>query len=199
MLRRMPPHHMEQVHARLERTHHASYGLVEHPIGNMIKQMTLELKVDDEVNVSLVPNRRERPRVCQVLQRPFDGAHQHLSRSVQRDLARETFLEWTEADDEVGDDLSLVLAVDTRAAAPGDEQGIVLHVSHDREKLVGTIGERRLLLETRHVTPPALYATPATHRTAGRKRDISAIIRRCIGLSPHMDVRDLVSRSCGRR
>lgn len=26
MLRRMPPHHMEQVHARLERTHHASCG-----------------------------------------------------------------------------------------------------------------------------------------------------------------------------
>src|SRR5271166_5266603 len=167
MLRRMPPHHMEQVHARLERTHHASYGLVEHPIGNMIKQMTLELKVDDEVNVSLVPNRRERPRVRQVVQRPFEGAHQHLSRSVQHDLAREAFLKWTEPDDEVGDDLSLVLAVDTRAAAPGDEQGIVLHVSHDREKLVGTIGERRLLLVTRHVTPPPFCAMPTTHRTAG--------------------------------
>ena len=52
MLRRMaPPHHVHQVHARRERTHHAGRGLMEHPVGNMIKQMTFELKVDDEVNV----------------------------------------------------------------------------------------------------------------------------------------------------
>jgi hypothetical protein len=35
----------------------------------MIKQMTLELKIDDEVNVSLVSNWREGPCVCQMLQR----------------------------------------------------------------------------------------------------------------------------------
>jgi hypothetical protein len=62
----------------------------------MIKQMTLELKIDDEVNVSLVSNWREGPCVCQMLQRAFGGAHQHLSRPVQRDLAREAFLEWTD-------------------------------------------------------------------------------------------------------
>lgn len=41
MLRRVPSHQMEQVSARLERTHHAGHGFMEHPIGNMIKQMTL--------------------------------------------------------------------------------------------------------------------------------------------------------------
>jgi hypothetical protein len=89
-----------------------------------------------------------------MLQRPFDAAHTYLSRSVQRDLAREAFLERTEPDDEVSDDLLLVLAEDMRAAAPGDEQGIVLHVRHDCEKLVGTIGKRRLFLVTRHITSP---------------------------------------------
>jgi hypothetical protein len=81
----------------------------------MIKQMTLELKTDDEVNVSLVSNWREGPCVCQMLQRAFGGAHQHLSRPVQRDLAREAFLEWTEPDDEVGDYLALILGDRTRA------------------------------------------------------------------------------------
>ena len=75
MLRGVPPHHMDQMHARRERTHHAGCRLVEHPIGNMIKQMTLELKVYDEVNVSLVSNRRERPCVGQMLQRTFGGTH----------------------------------------------------------------------------------------------------------------------------
>jgi len=150
---RMPLHQVDQVHARLERTHHASCRLVEHPIGNMIEQMTFELKVDHEVDNRLILNRRERPGVDQVLQRPLDGAHQHLSRSVQRDLAPETFLEWSKSDDKVGDDLSLILVEDTCAAAPRDEQWIVLYVCDDREKLVGTIGELRLLLMTRHVTP----------------------------------------------
>jgi hypothetical protein len=40
MLRRMPPHHMKQVHARLEGIHHSGRGLVEHPARNVIKQMT---------------------------------------------------------------------------------------------------------------------------------------------------------------
>jgi hypothetical protein len=133
----------------------------------MVKQMTLELKVDAEVNVSLVSNRREHPSVCQVLKRPFDGTHQQLSRSVQRDLARETLLERTKADDEVGDDLSLVLAMDTRAAAPGHEQRIVLHVRHDREKLVSAIAERSLFLVTRHITLPHSCAVPAKYPTVG--------------------------------
>jgi hypothetical protein len=126
---------------------------MEHPIGDMIQQMTFELKVDYEIDVGLVASRRESPRICQVLQRALDGTHQHLPWSLQGDLAREAFLEWSESDDEVGYDLSLILAVDTRAAAPGDEQGIVLHVGDDREKLVGTIGKRRLLFMARHFTP----------------------------------------------
>ena len=75
MLRGTPAHHMQQVDARLERTHHTSCRLMEHPVGNMIKQMTLELKIDDEVNLSLVSNWRERPCVCQMLQRTFGGTH----------------------------------------------------------------------------------------------------------------------------
>jgi hypothetical protein len=146
---------MEHMHARFKRTHHTSRGLVEHLIGNMIKQMTLELKVDDEVNVSLVSNWRERPCVYQMLPRTFGGTHEHLSRPIQRDLARGAFLEWTEPDDEVGDYLSLVLAMYTRAAALWHEQGIILHVRHDRRKFVGAIGERNLFLVTRHVTPPS--------------------------------------------
>src|SRR5271166_942014 len=157
MLRCTPPHHMDQVNARLECAHHPSCGLVEHPSGDMIKQMTLELKVNEEVYVCLVIGLRECPRVRQVLQRPsFDGAHQHLSRSIQRNLTGKTFLEWTEPDDEVGQDLALVCAVDTCAAAPGDEQGIVLYVRNDSEELIGTVSERRLLLVMRHVEPPGL-------------------------------------------
>jgi hypothetical protein len=38
------------------------------------------------------------------------------------------------------------------AAAPGCEQGMVFYASHCREEPVGTIGERRLFLVTRHVT-----------------------------------------------
>src|SRR5271165_788163 len=61
MLRCMPAHHMAQVSARLERAHHPRRDVVEHLSGDMIKQMTLELKVDDEVYVSLVPDGRECP------------------------------------------------------------------------------------------------------------------------------------------
>ena len=75
MLCGMPPHHMEQVDARFESTHHTGCRLVEHPIGNMIKQMSLELKVDDEINECPVPNRRECPSVGQELQWSFYGAH----------------------------------------------------------------------------------------------------------------------------
>jgi hypothetical protein len=76
MPRRVPQlHHMQQVHARLEGTHHTSCCLMKHPIGNMIKQMTFKLKVYDEVNMSPLPNRRKCPSVGQMLQRSFDGAH----------------------------------------------------------------------------------------------------------------------------
>jgi hypothetical protein len=142
---------------------------MEHPIGNMIEQMSLELKVDGEINVCPVPNRREGPSVGQVLQWSFDGAHQNLSRPIQRDLAGEAFLEWTEPDDEVGDYLPLVLTVDTSAAAPRHEQGIVLYICNDPEKLVGIIGEHRLFLVTRHVTPTPL-AVPETQLAAAHNR-----------------------------
>jgi hypothetical protein len=64
MVRCMSLDHVEQVYARLERTHHTSCGLMEHPVGHMIEQMTLKLKVDDEIHVGLVANGRERPSVC---------------------------------------------------------------------------------------------------------------------------------------
>src|SRR5580692_1238294 len=130
MLHTMPAHHVEQMHARLERTHHARCRFMEHPIGNMIEQMTFELEIDDEINASLIAYRCESPSVCQVLQRPLDGAHKHLPWPVQGDLAREAFLEWAEPDDKVGDDLSPVLLADTCATAPRHERGIVLHVCH---------------------------------------------------------------------
>jgi hypothetical protein len=166
MLCRAPPHHMKQVHTRLERTHHAGRGLVEHPARNVIQQMTFELKVDVEINLRRVPDRTERPRVCQVLERPVDGVNEHLSRSIQRDVTRETFLEWAEPDDEFGDDLSLVLAVQTRTAAPWNERGIIFHICHDCEKLVGAVLERRPLLVMWHVTHLPLSTSPAMHRLA---------------------------------
>jgi hypothetical protein len=76
MLLGTAPHHVEQMDARLERTHHTRCGLMEHTIGDMIEHMVLELKVDDEVNMRRVVHCRERPRVCQMFQRPFDGAHE---------------------------------------------------------------------------------------------------------------------------
>jgi hypothetical protein len=64
MLRRPPSHHVDQVHPRLERAHHASCGLLKHPIGNVIEEMTLELEINNEVDASLVPKRRKCPCVC---------------------------------------------------------------------------------------------------------------------------------------
>ncbi len=139
MLRRTPLHHMEQVHARLESTHHAGRGLMKHPARNVIKQMTFELKVDDKINPCRVSDRNERPRVCQVFQWSVDSVNQHLSRSVQRDLTRKAFLEWAEPNDEFGNDLAPVLAKETRAAAPGYERRVILHVGHDCEKFVGAV------------------------------------------------------------
>ena len=64
MLHATLPHHVDQVYARRERTHHARGGLVEHPIGNMIKQMTFELEVDDQINLGCLLYGCERPGVC---------------------------------------------------------------------------------------------------------------------------------------
>src|SRR6266481_2644857 len=89
-----------------------------------------------------------------MFQRTFDGTHQYVSRPVQADVACETFSERTEANDEVGNDLSVVLASNMRTAAPWNKRGIILHVRYDGEKLVGTIGKNRLLFMARHVTPP---------------------------------------------
>jgi hypothetical protein len=125
---------------------------VEHPARNVIEQMTFELKINDEINLCRVTDRAERPRICQVLERPIDGLHEHLFWSVEGDLARETFLERAEPDDKFGDDLALVLAPEMRTAAPGNERGIILYVSNDREQLLGVIMERRPFLMMRHVT-----------------------------------------------
>jgi len=74
----------------------ASWNMV---VGRVIEEVTLELEVDNEVHMSPLARRRERPRVRQVLQRsPFRRAHQHLPRSIQRDLARKAFLERAEPD-----------------------------------------------------------------------------------------------------
>ena len=83
MLRRAPPHHMQQMYARLERTHHAGRGLVEHPARNVIKQMTFELKVDDKIDLCGIAYRNERPPVCQMLQRSIDGRGEHLSPLIE--------------------------------------------------------------------------------------------------------------------
>src|SRR5271154_2837400 len=120
----------------------------------MIEQMAFELKIDDECNMGLVPGRGKGPRVCQVLQRPFDGAHQHLSWPVQRDLACEALLKWSKSDDQIGKDFSLVRAVDVRTVAPGNEQGVVRNIRYDLEKIVSTVSERCLLFMTRHRKSP---------------------------------------------
>lgn len=164
MLRRTLPHQVEEVHARLKRAQRARCSLLEHPVGNVVKQMTLELEVDHEVDVSLVPNRRKRPHVCEVLQRSIDGVHSYLSRTIQRDLARKALLKRTESDDKTGDDFLLRLAKNASAAAPGDERGIIPYVRDDFKKLVGTVGERRLLLVTWHVVPLRLYVPLAACR-----------------------------------
>jgi len=50
-----------------------------------------------------------------VLQRSsFRSAHQHLPRSIQRDLARKALPERPEPDLEVSDDFQLILAVAAR-------------------------------------------------------------------------------------
>ena len=83
----------------------------------MIEEVALELEFDNEVHMSPLARWRERPRVRQVLQRSsLSSAHQHLPRSIQRDLARKAFPEWAEPDLEVSDDFPLILSVDTRAA-----------------------------------------------------------------------------------
>jgi hypothetical protein len=48
LLRRVVPHHVDQVNTRLERAHHPPCLCVEHLVGNMIQQISLELKGDDE-------------------------------------------------------------------------------------------------------------------------------------------------------
>src|ERR1700712_5472241 len=113
-------HKMNKMCACFKRTHHFCRCLAEHAVGQMIEEVALELEVYDEVHVSPGPRWCERPRVCQVLQRPsFSSSHQHLPRSVQRDLAREAFPKWTKPDFKVGDDFLRILAVDSCAAAPG--------------------------------------------------------------------------------
>jgi hypothetical protein len=75
MLRRTLVHHVKQMHTMLKCSHRASCSFVEHSVGNMIKQMALELKVDNEIDTSLVSNRGEYPRIGKVLQWSFYGVH----------------------------------------------------------------------------------------------------------------------------
>ena len=117
-------HPMDEVRARFEGAHHAGRRLVEHAVGHMIEEMALELEVDNEVHTSLVACRRERPRVCQMLERsPFGGTHQHLPRPIERDLARKAFPEWAEPDLEFSDDFLRGLAVDIAPVHQGTNEG----------------------------------------------------------------------------
>ena len=58
---------VKQVRTSLECAHHASCSLIEHPVGDMVKQMALELEVDDEIDKSPASNRREGPCVSEML------------------------------------------------------------------------------------------------------------------------------------
>ena len=148
-------HQVDQVHTGFERTHHAFRRLVEHVVGCMIEEVAFELEVDNEVHMSPVAHRREGPGVCQVLEWPaFSSAYQNLPRSIQCDLARKALLEWSKPDLEVSNDLLLILAMNANAAAPWHERGIVLHVRHDREKLVSRVGKRLFVLVTWHMLLP---------------------------------------------
>src|SRR5215469_15148505 len=115
-------HQVDQTRARFKCAHHTRRRLLKHVVGHMVEEMTLELEVDDEVYLCPVSHWRERPCVCQVLKRsPFDRPHQNLAGSIQRDLARKTFLKRAEPDLEFGDDLLRTLAVDAGAGAPRHE------------------------------------------------------------------------------
>jgi len=149
----MPVHRMEQMHARLECAHHASSGLLEHAVGNVIEQVAFEFKVDAEVDMRPVTNSRECPAIGEMLERPVDTVDQNLSGPVQRNMTDKAFLKRTKANGEVSDYLVLARAPDSRTGAPGDEAGIIGDISHDFEKLVGSIGECRLLRMSRHITP----------------------------------------------
>ena len=70
-------------------------------------------------------------------------------------------------DEDLGYDLSLICAADMGAAAPGGEQGIVLHVRHDCEKC--RRGCRRASPARHDATYPNLHlsddSTRRVHRT----------------------------------
>src|ERR1700693_4300895 len=122
VLRRAPLHHVKQMNPRLECAHHAGCGLVKHSVCHVVQQVLLELKINHEVDAGVAPDWRECPRIGEMLQRPLGGTHQKLSRPLQRNLAREALLEKAEADDEVSNDFSWVLAMDPHAGAPGHER-----------------------------------------------------------------------------
>ena len=98
-------HQAHQMYAQLEDAHHACRLLVEQGVGEMVEEVALELEVDNEVSMSLDACWGKRPHVCQVLQRSsFSSAHSRLPRAIQRDPAREAFLEWAKPDLEFSDD-----------------------------------------------------------------------------------------------
>ena len=54
---------VKRVRASLERAHHTGRRFVEHAVCNMVEQMALELKVDDEIDMRFMPHGLERPRI----------------------------------------------------------------------------------------------------------------------------------------
>src|SRR5262245_18574632 len=94
-------HQRYQVQARFKCTHHARRRLMEHAVLHMVEQVTLELEIDDEIDLGLLADRREGPGVCQVLQRSLSRADHDLPRSIQCYLAGKALLKWAEPDIEV--------------------------------------------------------------------------------------------------
>jgi hypothetical protein len=79
----VPVHHMEQVRTSLKGAHHARRSLMEHPTGNMTKEMAFKFEIDNKVDMRLVAEIRECPLVGQVLERPtLDCLDRDLFRSV---------------------------------------------------------------------------------------------------------------------
>src|SRR5690348_12555286 len=123
---------------------------MKHAVRHVVEQVTFELEVDDEIDLGLLAERREGPGICQVLQWSLDGADYDLTRSIQGYLAGKALLKNTESNIELGDDLTRLIAANTGATAPRDEQRVLLHIRDHQEKLIGRISERLLLLVPWH-------------------------------------------------
>ena len=77
---------------------------------------------------------------------------------------------------------AMILALASRAAAPGDEQRVVLYVGNNFEKFVGTVGECCLLLVAWHAASSfRLHAMLPKHRnrTCSSQVYVGHMVSRC--------------------